>query len=43
MCAHTEVKAESEINAVAEFKKSLAYKLAADSQVWEVVKVTPKR
>ena len=38
-----EVQADGETNAIGELKKSLAFKLAADTQEWEIVKVTPKK
>lgn len=36
------VLAESETNAIAKLKDSLAYKLASSTKEWEIVKVTPK-
>ena len=36
------VEAESETNAIAKLKDSLAYKLASATQEWEIFKITPK-
>lgn len=36
------VEADSETNAIAKLKDSLAYKLVSSSKEWEIYKVTPK-
>ena len=42
MTSRVEVEAESETNAIAKMKESIAYKTSSDTKEWEVVKVTPK-
>lgn len=36
------VEAESEANAIAKLKSSIAYKIASESKEWEIYKITPK-
>jgi len=42
MTSRVEVEAESETNAIAKMKESIAYRTSTDKKEWEVVKVTPK-
>jgi hypothetical protein len=36
------VEADSETNAIAKLKDSVAYKIASSTKEWEIYKVTPK-